>query len=91
MGVKASAASGELQENTALGLTQDHTGYDGQTLGPACLHSFLQSSTGPLYLLQNHSPQPDNIRFSSLNPKKCVYASVASVLLITLSEHMFTK
>ena len=42
-------------------------------------------------LLQNHGPQPDNIRYPSPNPKKCVCASVAHVLLITLSGHMFTK
>ena len=56
MGVKANAASGELQENTALGLTQDHTGYSQRTPGPACLHSCLQSSISPLCLLQNHGP-----------------------------------
>ena len=91
MGVKASAASGELQENTALGLTQDHIGYGQQTLGLACLHSCLQSSISPLCLLQNHSPQPDNNRFSLPNPKKCVCASVAHVLSVTLRQLKFTN
>ena len=78
-------------QSTALGLTQDHIGYGQQTLGLACLHSCLQSSISPLCLLQNHSPQPDNIRFSSPNPKKCVCASVAHVLSVTLSQRKSTK
>ena len=42
-------------------------------------------------LLQNHGPQPDNIRYPSPNPKKCVCASVAHVLSVNLSQRKSTK
>ena len=45
----------------------------------------------PFVFCKNHGPQPDNIHFSSLNPKKCVCAFVAHVLSVTLSQRKSTK
>ena len=52
--------------------------------------SYHQSSNSFLYLLQTIAPS-QTIFAAQVQPKKCVCASVASVLLITLSEHMFTR